>query len=109
MSAYTQGMVTRHMFLAGTKAYKLAAGYNFKDLGANLTAMGYYASFDMHKNSGYGLERTATESGFDVIYNDAIVKNLQLRARGNFPRDFAESAAGTTGWSEYRLIANYNF
>jgi hypothetical protein len=109
MPAYTQGMVTRHMFISGTKASKVAATYDFKNLGANVNATGYYASFDMDANSGYGLARTATEAGFDVIYYPAAVKNLQLRARGNFPRDFAEGATGTTGWSEYRLIANYNF
>ena len=109
MPAYTQGMVTRHMFISGTKASKVAATYDFKNLGANVNATGYYTSFDMDANSGYGLARTATEAGFDVIYYPAAVKNLQLRARGNFPRDFAESTAGTTGWSEYRLIANYNF
>jgi len=109
MPAYTQGMVTRHMFLAGTTAMKAAATYNFKSFGPNLSTTGYYTSFDVDKNSGYGIARTATEAGFDVIYYPQLVKNLQLRARGNFPRDFAESAAGTTGWSEYRLIANYNF
>jgi imipenem/basic amino acid-specific outer membrane pore len=111
MPAYTQGMVTRHQFLAGTKATKVAASYNFKDLGANITTTAYYASFDMDANSGYGIARTATEPGFDIIYNDAIIKNLQLRLRGNFPRKFAESSttSGSLGWDEYRFIANYNF
>ncbi|MBU1659103.1 OprD family porin [bacterium] len=109
MPAYTQGMVTRHQFLAGTKATKIAGTYNFKNLGADLSTTLYYASFDMDANSGYGIARVATEPGFDVIYNPEMVKKLQLRLRGNFPRKFAESAAGDTGWNEYRLIANYNF
>lgn len=109
MPAYTQGMVTRHMFIAGTKASKIAGSYNFKDMGANLQPTLYYTSFEMDANSGYGIARTASEAGFDLIYSPEVVKNLQLRARGNFPRSYAESAAGTTGWSEYRLIANYNF
>ena len=109
MPAFTQGMVTRHQFLAGTKATKVAATYNFKDMGANVSATAYYASFDMDANSGYGIARTATEPGFDIIYNPEAVKNLQLRLRGNFPRKFAETASGDTGWNEYRLIANYNF
>lgn len=111
MPAYTQGMVTRHMFLAGTEAAKVAASYNFKDMGANLTTVAYYTEFDMDANSGYGVERTASEAGFDAIYNPKIVKNLQLRLRGNFPRGFAEgtSTSGKTGWNEYRFIANYNF
>ena len=109
MPAYTQGMVTRHQFMAGTKATKLVGSYSFKDQGINLSATAYYASFDMDKNSGYGIARTATEPGFDIKYSPAAVKNLQLRLRGNFPRDFHESAAGSTGWDEYRIIANYNF
>ena len=109
MPGYTQGMVTRHMFLAGTKAGKVEGSYNFKNLGANVIAKAYYTEFNMHKNSGYGLARTASEAGFDVTYNSEFVKNLQLRVRGNYPRDFFEGAAGTTGWSEYRFIANYNF
>ncbi len=109
MPAYTQGMVTRHMFLAGTKAGKVAGSYHFKDMGVNLKTVAYYTSFDMDANSGYGIARTASEAGFDAIYYPELVKNLQLRLRGNFPRTFAESTSGTTGWSEYRFIANYNF
>jgi imipenem/basic amino acid-specific outer membrane pore len=110
MPAYTQGMVTRHMFLAGTDAMKVSGSYNFKDMGAKVNAAAYYTEFDMDANSGYGIERTASEAGFDVIYYPEFVKNLQLRARGNFPRTFHENdAEKTTGWSEYRLIANYNF
>ncbi len=110
MPAYTQGMVTRHQFLAGTAAIKAVLAYSFKDMGANLSAAAYYTSFDMDANSGYGVERTATEPGFDVKYYPAAVKNLQLRFRGNFPRNFAEATDGAdTGWNEYRLIANYNF
>jgi len=110
MPAYTQGMVTRHQFLAGTKATKAVLAYSFASLGTNLTAAAYYASFDMDANSGYGVERTATEPGFDIQYYPAAVKDLQLRLRGNFPRKFAEATAGAdTGWNEFRFIANYNF
>ena len=110
MPAYTQGMVTRHQFLAGTKAWKAAAVYDFKALGTNLSTAVFYASFDVDDYSGYGIARTATESGFDIQYYPAAVKNLQLRLRGNFPRKFAEASAGNdTGWNEYRFIANYNF
>ena len=110
MPAYTQGMVTRHQFLAGTKTSKIAASYNFKNMGADVSATAYYASFEMDENSGYGVARTATEPGFDIKYNPAMVKNLNLRLRGNFPRDFAERTTGNdTGWNEYRFIANYSF
>ncbi|QOP43867.1 OprD family porin [Sulfurimonas sediminis] len=110
MPAYTQGMVTRHMFLAGTKATKVAAVYNFKQHGVNLSTAAYYCSFDTDANSGYGVARTATEAGFDIKYYPKAVEKLQLRFRGNFPRKFAETTPGSdTGWNEYRLIANYNF
>jgi len=110
MPAYTQGMVTRHQFLAGTKTTKVVASYNFKDTGVDVSATVYYASFEMDENSGYGVARTATEPGFDIKYNPEMVKNLNLRLRGNFPRNFAEGTSGNdTGWNEYRLIANYNF
>ncbi len=110
MPAYTQGMVTRHQFLAGTKTTKVAASYNFKDMGTNISATAYYVSFDMDANSGYGVARTATEPGFDVKYYPESVKNLQLRFRGNFPRNFKEEIAGNDiGHNEYRFIANYNF
>jgi len=107
MPAYTQGMVTRHMFLAGTTATKVAASYSFKDVG--LKAVAYYASYSMDKNNGY-TNGDASETGFDFIYNTKFAKNLQLRLRGNFADDFKVIAAGNTiGWSEYRFIANYSF
>ena len=111
MPAFTQGMVTRHQFLAGTKASKVAAAYSFRNHGINLSSAVYYVSFDMDANSGYGIDRIASESGFDIKYYPKMLKNkLQLRFRGNFPRKFAEGTAGSdTGWNEYRLIANYNF
>lgn len=109
MPAFTQGMVTRHMFLAGTDAMKISGTYDFKDLGANVVATIYYANFDMADYNGYTYN-DASESGFDIIYNPSIVKNLQLRLRANYADDFNVNAAGaTTSWDEYRFIANYNF
>jgi len=115
MPAFTQGMVTRHMFLAGTSASKLALVYNFKDLG--LKAVAYYANFAMDDAlntdgtsvNGYTYN-DASETGFDFIYNTKFAKNLQLRLRGNFAKDFNVNATGdTVGWNEYRFIANYKF
>jgi len=106
MPAFTQGMVTRHQFLASTDAYKLQASYNLKStVGQDITAAAYYASYDVGTKSPYATNETTTEPGFDIIYNNAGIKNLQLRFRGNFPDKFN----ATTSWSEYRLIANYNF
>lgn len=112
MPAYTQGMVTRHQFMAGTNAWKLAGSYDWKNMGVNLNTGVYYASFNMDALNGYVPDHawTATEAGFDIIYTPETIKKLQLRLRGNFPRDFKETAAGVgTDWNEYRFIANYNF
>jgi len=115
MPAYTQGMVTRHVFLAGTAASKIAASYNFKNFGADIKTVAYYASYDMADYNGY-TENDASEAGFDIIYSDAFMENLQLRFRGNFSNDFyvKETNTDTTfngnvDWSEYRFIANYSF
>ncbi|MDH4943512.1 OprD family outer membrane porin [Sulfurimonas sp. C5] len=115
MPAYTQGMVTRHMFLAGTKAAKAAVSYDWKDFGAKLTSAVYYANFDMAANNGY-TEGDASEVGFDVIYYPSMIKNLQVRFRGNFTNDFYVNKTnadttlrGAVEWDEYRFILNYNF
>lgn len=112
MPAYTQGMVTRHQFMAGTDAWKAAAGYDWKDLGINLNTSGYYTSFHMDPLNGYSHASVANHSsefGFDMIYFPESVKNLQLRFRGNFPREFQERTSGSFDWDEYRVIANYTF
>ena len=115
MPAYTQGMVTRHVFLAGTEANKVAVSYNFKNFGADIKTVAYYASYAMADYNGY-TEGDTDETGFDIIYNNAIVKNLQLRFRGNFSNDFYVKNSdsntalnGNVGWDEYRFIANYSF
>lgn len=110
MPAYTQGMVTRHMFLAGTKATKVAASYNWKGFGPNLNTTVYYANYDMAQNNGYTVG-DASETGFDVVYKPEAVKNLTLQFRANYADDFkvASGTLVTTSWDEYRFIANYNF
>ncbi len=109
MPGYTQGMVTRHHNLAGTKATKLVAVYNWKSFGPDLKTVAYYANYSMDKNNGY-THGDAKEAGFDIIYNTSFVKNLQLRLRANYADDFNVKPDGNTlGWSEYRFIANYNF
>lgn len=111
MPAYTQGMVTRHQFMAGTKATKGAVAYSFKEHGVNLSAVAYYVMFDMDENNGYSAAYawTASEPGFDIKYYPAAVENLQLRFRGNFPDKFYDSDTKTVSWNEYRFIVNYNF
>lgn len=111
MPAYTQGMVTRHQFMAGTDAWKVAGSYDWKNMGVNLSTGVYYASFKLDALNGYSSRAcTTTESGLDMIYTPQRIKNLQLRLRANYTRDFAQNSAGVgTDWDEYRFIANYNF
>ena len=105
MPAYTQGMVTRHQFFANTDAWKVAAVYNLKEYGVK--AVVYHSEFDIGAENSWknGTAWTASESGWDVTYKVAQVDGLSLRARANYPRDFALG----TDWDEYRLILNYNF
>ena len=109
--AYTQGMVTRHMFFSDTSTWKVAGVYKFnQDFNVNVKAVAYYAAFDVGETSTYAAGVESSEAGFDIIYQPASVKGLNLRFRGNFPSDFTENAEGQgLDWAEYRLIANYNF
>lgn len=111
MPAYTQGMVTRHQFMAGTDAWKAAAGYDWKSFGVNLNTSVYYAEYDMDKLNGYSAnyDWKASESGFDIIFVPESIKKLQLRVRANFADDFFQNTSGSVSWDEYRFIANYNF
>jgi hypothetical protein len=95
------------MFFADTDTSKVALTYNFKETGADVKATAYYASFDVGAKNTYKENQswTTKESGFDIQYNPASIKNLNLRVRANYPTDFAPNL----DWSEYRLIANYNF
>ena len=109
MPAFTQGMVTRHQFLAGTDATKLAAWYNWKSFGPDLKTVFYCSKYDMAENNGY-TSGDAKEAGFDFIYKPGMVKGLNLRLRGNFADEFNVATTGkTVGWDEYRFIVNYNF
>jgi hypothetical protein len=109
--AYTQGMVTRHQFMAGTDALKVAGSYDWKTFGVNLNTGVFYTQYDMDSLNGYSANYawTASESGFDVIYSPQAMKNLQLRLRANFADDFYQASSGSVSWDEYRFIANYNF
>ncbi|MFA6143235.1 MAG: OprD family outer membrane porin [Sulfurimonas sp.] len=111
MPAYTQGMVTRHQFMAGTDALKFSGTYDWKTFGVNLTTGAYYAQFKMDPLNGYsaGQSWTAKESGFDIIFVPESVKKLQLRLRANYADDFFQNSTGSVSWTEYRFIANYNF
>ena len=107
MPAFTQGMVTRHMFFADTSAWKVATSYNTSIATGKVKSALYYVNYDVGADNGVknGVDWTENEFGFDLQYYPLSVKNLQLRLRGNFPTDFVEGL----DWSEYRFIVNYNF
>ena len=107
--AYTQGMVTRHQFFANTDTWKVAATYNFKDLG--LKASVYYVEYDIGAENTVrpGIAWTADEPGFDIQYKVAQVDGLNIRFRGNFPNAFGAKDGNEYDWDEYRFIVNYNF
>jgi hypothetical protein len=106
MPAYTQGMVTRHMFLADTQATKVAATYKVGKLKATLA----HITFDMGEDNGYSANHdwTATEGMADIIY--MMEKDLMLRYRLNMPDKFVEKAdEETLSWTEHRFIVSYKF
>ncbi|MEJ2469168.1 MAG: hypothetical protein P8Y51_08960, partial [Campylobacterales bacterium] len=78
----------------------------------NLNTSLYYTLFEMDPLNGYSdpeASDRASEAGFDVIYSPELVQNLQVRLRGNFPRNYRERTTGDLDWDEYRFIVNYNF
>ena len=107
MPAFIQGMLTR---LAGTKASKAYAAYNWKNFGPNLLTSASYAKFDMGAYNGW-THGDANEIDFMAIYSPSAVKNLELRLRANYSNDFLvfASNAGTMSWDEYHFIVKYNF
>ena len=111
MPAFTQGMVTRHMFMAGTHAWKVQGIYDWNSLGINLSTTLYYAAYEMNQLNGFsvGEEWTATEAGFDIIYDPNWLKNLSLQFRGNFTDDYFKNPESSIGWNEFRFIINYDF
>ena len=108
---YTQGMVTRHQTLAGVSSTKLAASYSFKKMGPDVKVVGYYVKVDYaNSNAGFNEDLDTDEKGFDIIYNTAWAKNLQLRLRGNMVKDWTSTGTqDVRDFKEYRFIANYSF
>ncbi len=108
---YTQGMVSRQMTIAGVSAIKAVAAYSFKAMGPDVKVVGYYIDINYaNSNAGYDEKLDTNEKGFDIIYNTAWAKNLQLRLRGNFTHDWTGTKdVNTRDFSEYRFIANYSF
>lgn len=101
---FVQGTVTRLGYVADTSAYKI--GFNVEPLkGLNLHMA--YSYFDVGSEADYTTTtpKDAKEYNWDLTWKCRVVKNLELRARGIYARDFIPGQ----NFDEYRLIANYNF
>lgn len=101
---FVQGTVTRLGYTAGTTSWKVGGSY---DIMPNLNAHVSYAQFNTSAQATYGNTylHNAGETDFDITYKPGAVKNLELKLRGIYARDFVPAQ----DFNEYRLIANYNF
>ncbi|MCI4398922.1 MAG: outer membrane porin, OprD family, partial [Campylobacteraceae bacterium] len=107
---FVQGTVTRLGYTAGTTAWKAGASY---DIMPNLNAHVSYAQFNVGSQATYQGSiaaptvggHKAGETNFDITYKPGAVKNLELKLRGIYAKDFVPNQ----DFNEYRLIANYNF
>lgn len=97
---FVQGTVTRLGYTAGTTAWKVGGSY---DIMPNLNAHVSYAQFNPSANASY--PHKAGETDFDITYKPGMVKNLELKLRGIYSKDFVPNQ----DFNEYRVIANYNF
>lgn len=107
---FVQGTVTRLGYTAGATSWKVGGSY---DIMPNLNAHVSYAQFNVGSQSVYNGTiaaptvggHAAGETDFDITYKPGAVKNLELKLRGIYARDFVPNQ----DFNEYRLIANYNF
>ncbi len=100
---FVQGTVTRLAYTAGTTAWKAGGSY---DIIPGLNAHVSFAQFNVGPNAVYStVTHKASETDFDITYKPALVKNLELKLRGIYARDFVPNQ----DFDEYRVIANYNF
>ncbi|SFZ97875.1 FIG01144323: hypothetical protein [hydrothermal vent metagenome] len=117
---FTTGMVTRHEMLPDSSVWKVGVGYKLPEYGIKASA--YYAEYTVGNSGaqkilgGTASEWTTKEPGFDIQYDVASIKGLNLRFRGNFPREFTPTYKNkdgdtkySTDWDEYRFIVNYSF
>lgn len=111
--SFAQGTVTRLGYVADTTAWKVGASY---DIIPGLNFHTAYSKYTLGTNRDLettnlsatlnGKDATAQETDWDITYKPSMVKNLELKLRGIYAKDFKP---GIENFSEYRLIANYNF
>ena len=102
---FVQGTVTRLGYTAGATSWKLGGSYNIL---SNLNAHVSYSQFNTSSNARYAANNEthkAGETNFDITYKPEAVKNLELKLRGIYAKDFVPGQ----DFNEYRVIANYNF
>lgn len=105
---FVQGTVTRLGYTAGATAWKVGGSY---DIIPNLNAHASFAQFNTSSNALYSTGNAthkASETDIDITYKPASIKNLELKLRAIYARDFVANAGGQD-FNEYRVIANYNF
>ena len=105
---FVQGTVTRLAYTAGATAWKAGGSY---DIMPGLNAHLSYAQFNISSNAQYSTGNAthqASETDFDITYKPASIKNLELKLRGIYAKDFVANGGGQD-FNEYRVIANYNF
>lgn len=107
---FVQGTVTRLAYVAGATAWKAGASY---DIIPGLNAHASFAQFNTSGHSVYNgtllattvVGHKASETDLDITYKPGAVKNLELKLRAIYARDFVPNQ----DFNEYRVIANYNF
>lgn len=100
---FTQGTVTRLGYVADTTAWKVGTSFDIiKGLNLHLS----YAYFNVGKDALYAAKtHDASETDWDLTWKCRLIKNLELKARGIYTWNFVPGQ----NFTEYRVIANYNF
>lgn len=100
---FVQGTVTRLGYVADTTAWKVGTSFDIiKGLNLHLA----YSYFNVGSKAKYdSTTHDASETNWDLTWKCRLIKNLEVRARGIYTWNFVPGQ----NFTEYRLIANYNF
>jgi imipenem/basic amino acid-specific outer membrane pore len=105
---FVQGTVTRLGYVADTSAWKVGTSFDIiKGLNLHLA----YSYFNVGNKAEYYKvgnsfkTHDASETNWDLTWKCRLIKNLELKARGIYTWNFVPGQ----NFTEYRLIANYNF
>ncbi|MCX7760098.1 MAG: OprD family outer membrane porin [Hydrogenothermaceae bacterium] len=100
---FVQGTVTRLGYVADTSAWKVGTSFDIiKGLNLHLA----YSYFNVGSDAVYSSKtHDASETDWDLTWKCRLIKNLEVKARGIYTWNFIPGQ----DFTEYRLIANYNF